>query len=729
MAPVAPQRPGVVLRRERLARTPTIDAVIALIERDERPFVLVGRWGLPEGAAPHERVVLAGSRPARTLAPDADPFDALERASELVAVDRGPDGAVGGGYVGWLGFDASRAVERTLGPQPYRPTPLPTTALAWYDNVLRRDPAGVWWVEALMPADQDDPDAALASLVAGWRDRFDTATATVAAPAVLGTMRPRGGGASAHRAAVAEAIERIRAGELFQANVCLRLDGALDGRLAGLAGAVLTRTDPWYGAWIDHDGDRAIVSASPELFLRRRGRAVTTSPIKGTLPRDPAAGNDPAHDPVATALRDSTKDNAEHVMIVDLMRNDLGRVCDYGSIHADAAPAVEPHAGVWHLVSSVRGTLHAGLGDGRLVRATFPPGSVTGAPKVQAMRVIAAVEGTGREVYTGVHGLLSPVSGLDLAVTIRTLEADGTNAWIGVGGGIVADSVPQAELDEALGKAAAIVSAAGSTVDRGTASTHAAPHIRWPASAASRPDPDAGILETIGVRDGRPQRAPEHLARLRGSAQALGLAVPTGLAEQVDAAAAAGPLDAPERTRGAERTAMHASPGRIRIELRGGRSPDVTFVPFPAVPATGVPLAPVVLPGGLGPHKWRDRTLLAALDPGDGHTALLLDADGAVLEAAWANVWWEDEHGQLCTPALDGRVLPGVARAALLRQLGRRAVQAPPTAYPALAGRPLLLTSARGVTPAYLAETPPQARQRAQLLAVELDALLAGRPR
>ncbi len=114
--------------------------------------------------------------------------------------------------------------------------------------------------------------------------------------------------------------------------MCLRLEGRLDGALAGLVAPVLERTDAWYGAWIDGADGRAILSASPELFLRRREREVTTAPIKGTLPRPDGAITDPALDPVAARLLASAKDQAEHVMIVDLMRNDLGRVCDYGSI-------------------------------------------------------------------------------------------------------------------------------------------------------------------------------------------------------------------------------------------------------------------------------------------------------------------------------------------------------------------------------------------------------------
>ena len=151
-------------------------------------------------------------------------------------------------------------------------------------------------------------------------------------------------------------------------------------------------------------------------------------------------------------------------MIVDLMRNDLGRVAAYGSVHAPEAPEAQPHAGVWHLVSEVGAELAPGHGDAALLRATFPPGSVTGAPKVQALHVISQLEATGREVYTGAIGFASPHAGLELNVAIRTFEAHGDHLWLGAGGGIVADSDPQAELEECLVKARPLIAAIGGTL-------------------------------------------------------------------------------------------------------------------------------------------------------------------------------------------------------------------------------------------------------------------------
>ena len=178
-------------------------------------------------------------------------------------------------------------------------------------------------------------------------------------------------------------------------------------------------------------------------------------------------------------------------MIVDLMRNDLGRVCAYGSVQAGAGPRAEPHPGLWHLVSRVRGRLRPQSATPTLLRATFPPGSVTGAPKVQAMNVIAELERTGREVYTGAIGYVSPLAGLELSVAIRTLELRGRRLWLGAGGGIVADSDPARELEEVLVKARSVAAAIGRPV---VAERRARP-----------PRPRRACSRRCCVRDGRVQ--------------------------------------------------------------------------------------------------------------------------------------------------------------------------------------------------------------------------------
>lgn len=420
--------------RVRLVRRPldstfTPDQALLALRDDARPFALTGEWA--GGRA------LVGSEPVRVLQRGEDPFVVLDDVPD-VEVDGADTGGVGGGWVGWLGYGAAARVERTV-PQPPRPVALPDASWAFYDHLLRLDAEGRWWFEALWS------DGRAAALDA----RADLLRARLAGPPPATAPFRTGPFALApSRAGHAEAVESCRAyiaaGDLYQANLTLRLDAAFTGHAIDLFATGAPALRPPRGAYVG-DAGAQVASFSPELFLARRGRVVVTRPIKGTVART----GDPAQ---RARLQNSAKDAAEHVMIVDLMRNDLGRVSVYGSVRAPAAPRAEAHPGVWHLVSDVTGTLRDDVGDAALLRATFPPGSVTGAPKVKALEVIATLESTGREVYTGAIGFCSPVAGLELSVAIRTFELAGGRVWLGAGGGVVADSDAEAELCEALVK-------------------------------------------------------------------------------------------------------------------------------------------------------------------------------------------------------------------------------------------------------------------------------------
>ncbi|GAC84206.1 aminodeoxychorismate synthase component I [Gordonia paraffinivorans] len=280
------------------------------------------------------------------------------------------------------------------------------------------------------------PDWALAALAEPARVAGAPATARWAAP----RREP-------HLAAIAECLEAIRAGEVYQACVCTRFTGTLTGEpvdfFADLAGA----TVPAKAAFLQGDWG-AVASLSPETFLRRTGNIVSSSPIKGTLP----AHADP------DALSASAKDVAENVMIVDLVRNDLGRIAVTGSVRVPELLAVVPAPGVWHLVSTVEAILRPGTGNDAVLDATFPPASVTGTPKLRAMELLADWEADARGVYCGAIGIAGPDRALDLNVAIRTVEIspDGT-LGLGVGGGITIDSDPLREWQECLDKAASIV--------------------------------------------------------------------------------------------------------------------------------------------------------------------------------------------------------------------------------------------------------------------------------
>src|SRR5690606_1610276 len=252
--------------------------------------------------------------------------------------------------------------------------------------------------------------------------------------------------------AVRACVEAIAAGEIFQANICTRFAVPFHGDPADVFAAGVQRFTPARAAFLTGDWG-ALGSLSPELFLARHGDVVTSSPIKGTLPR-----RGPADDGNAARLRSSAKDVAENVMIVDMARNDLGRVARTGTVTTPALLDVQPHPGVWHLVSDVRAELPPELPNSALLEAAFPPASVTGAPKPRALEIIAELEEAPRDVYCGAIGMVSPIAGLELNVAIRTLELADGQMQLGVGGGVTADSDPEQEWQECLTKASPVLS-------------------------------------------------------------------------------------------------------------------------------------------------------------------------------------------------------------------------------------------------------------------------------
>jgi para-aminobenzoate synthetase component 1 len=250
----------------------------------------------------------------------------------------------------------------------------------------------------------------------------------------------------------AAGVEAVRAaiarGDVYQTNVVQHLSAPFRGDPAGLA-AALAPLRPLHGRPLAGDG-WTIVSASPELFLSRRGDRLVTMPIKGTRP----AGED----------LDDPKDAAEHVMIVDLERNDLSRVCEPGSIRWPELMVQRELAGVEHLVSTVEGRLRPGVGLAEILAATFPGGSVTGAPKVAAVDHIARIEPAGRGASMGALGTVQANGDFDLALTIRTFAVAANRIHLWVGGGIVWDSEPLAEIEESWVKARPLLAAVGGLV-------------------------------------------------------------------------------------------------------------------------------------------------------------------------------------------------------------------------------------------------------------------------
>jgi para-aminobenzoate synthetase component 1 len=256
-------------------------------------------------------------------------------------------------------------------------------------------------------------------------------------------------------AAVQKAREYIIAGDIFQVNLSQRFEADMPIPPYELYRRLRKINPAPFASYMNFDGI-TVVSASPERFLLLQGNMVETRPIKGTRPR----GKDTATDEkLAQELLNSFKDKAEHVMIVDLERNDIGRVCRFGTVRVSELMALEKYATVFHLTSTVQGRLRPGKDAIDLLKATFPGGSISGAPKVRAMEIIDELEPTRRSVYTGSIGYLSFDGNLDLNIVIRTILVKGKKAYFQVGGAVVYDSDPEAEYIETLDKAKALIQA------------------------------------------------------------------------------------------------------------------------------------------------------------------------------------------------------------------------------------------------------------------------------
>ena len=257
---------------------------------------------------------------------------------------------------------------------------------------------------------------------------------------------------------VRRALDYIRDGDIFQAN----LSRAWRGRFARPVPPAtlyrrLRRANPGpFNGLATWEG-RAVVSSSPERLVEVRGREIATRPIAGTRPRGADAGSDRG---LSRELLAHPKERAEHIMLIDLERNDLGRVCEYGSVRADELMVLESYAHVHHIVSSVRGRLREGVTPGQVIRALFPGGTITGCPKVRCMEIIAELEGEARGAYTGSMGYLNHDGSMDLNILIRTVELreDGRFEFR-AGAGIVADSDPGRELEETRAKARGMLAA------------------------------------------------------------------------------------------------------------------------------------------------------------------------------------------------------------------------------------------------------------------------------
>jgi para-aminobenzoate synthetase component 1 len=452
-------------------------AALAAVEGCRRPVLLTSampdhpdaRWSILAWD-PVAEVTFRGGR-AWMMRPGADPsagstsvagdpFDLLRRLLPVDPSARAGDLPFAGGAIGYLGYGLRHAVERLPAGTP-DPLDQPDGWFGFYDGAVVFDHADARVLLVAARADAADRDRRPAARLAEARNRVSGAAARPPIPSgppphvesFAATLR------ADYLDAVRRVLEHIDRGDLYQANLSHRLSCPLGEKPLDLLARLLARNPAPFAAYLD-PGPFQVVSASPERFLSLRGDVARSSPIKGTRPR---GGNEEEDRRLARHLSDSAKDRAENVMIADLVRNDLGKVCVPGSVRAEVLCGLQSFATVHHLVSTLSGRLRPDRDWVDLVRALFPGGSMTGAPKIRAMEVITALEREERGAYSGGIGYVSLDGDLDINIVIRTIVCGAGRAHLRVGGGIVADSDPQAEYVETFDKARALLGALGAT--------------------------------------------------------------------------------------------------------------------------------------------------------------------------------------------------------------------------------------------------------------------------
>lgn len=430
--------------------------------------------------------------------------------------------------------------------------------------------------------------------------------------------------------------DAIHAGDIYQANLTFPLAGSYRGDPVALYSALRPAANAGYGGLI-FDGSHWLLSLSPELFFSLHGDAAKVKPMKGTRPRGPTPDADKA---LAKELAGSVKDKAENLMIVDLMRNDLSRVADAGSVQVDAPFAIESYPTVHQMVSTVRARLSEGKTASDLIRAIFPCGSITGAPKIRAMELISGAERDARGPYCGAIGRIGPDGDAAFNVAIRTLrltpvENERGTAVLGVGSAIVADSQPMDEWRESILKGG---------FARQSSPAHSAPQFDLIETMLFDPESGIELLEL-------------HLERMKSSAAELGFSF----------------------DRHAARNQIHAlcfeleKPSKVRLLAARSGATSLTTSELP-VGASGT-FDCIALPIPVDPADWRLRhkttdrgfyqDALAAAQDADAREAILVRGDGLVTEGSWTNIFVERGETLLTPPASLG-LLPGVLRRSLI---------------------------------------------------------------
>jgi para-aminobenzoate synthetase/4-amino-4-deoxychorismate lyase len=427
-----------------------------------------------------------------------------------------------------------------------------------------------------------------------------------------------------YETALARIRELIAAGDTYQVNYTFPLKATFSGKAENWFRALVAAQGGDHCAYIDA-GRFKILSASPELFFKVKGDCITTRPMKGTRPRGLWHEADAQ---AATDLAASEKDQAENIMIVDLMRNDLGRICEAGSVETSDLYKVERYETLWQMTSTVEGRTKSPIPE--IFQALFPPGSITGAPKGRTMEIIREIETRPRGVYCGAAGWISPKGSAEFNVAIRTVTIDEEqgSASYSVGSGITWDSTPETEYKECLTKAALL----------------------------TRRPPDFSLLESL-YYDGEFHMIDAHLKRLAGSAKFFGMPV------QVERIRS----DLYARAKAWKVTKQSAVKVRLMVARTGAVTVDVSTAPKSSAVLLGFARDHVESANVFLYHKTTCRDLYetALCTRPDCNDVLLWNERGEITESAQANVVFEID-GRLITPPVRAGLLPGTMRAHLL---------------------------------------------------------------
>jgi len=628
-----------------------------------------------------------------------DPLAALRECLRRYAAPGHGEIPFCGGAVGYLSYELCAVLER-IGHRSADDLGLPRMLLGFHDGVLAHDHATGRTYAVANPVHERTAETILAALE---RAVAEAAGCSVPAETV------RGGADPVSNFARAEYLERVRrvreyiaAGDVYQINLTQRFEAPYAGDPYALYRRLRAASPAAMAAYLNC-GDFQVLSASPELLLRLDGREVETRPIKGTRPR----GATPAEDERLRAeLLASEKDRAELLMIVDLSRNDLGRVCETGSVRVDELRRLETLSTVHHLVATVCGRLRTDCDALDAMRAAFPGGSITGAPKIRAMQIIDELETVRRHVYTGAIGWFGFDGDCDLNIAIRTMLCRAGKAYYHVGGGVVWDSEPDAEFQETLDKGRALCAAlngdasgAGSGFRRyalrGDEIVEAAE-----LSVSALGDGfmyGCGLFETIRALGGRPAFLERHVARLQQGAKTLGLELPTNADEWrerlVRLAQANGLGD------GSFKIVRHRDGGGVAefaLARDGGYTAEQRARGF------RVRTAATARAGALHGVKslaYLENIVAKRAAAAEGFDEVVFAGpDGALLEGAVTNLF-AVVGGRVFTAPL-GAILPGVARGVVLELCGARAEERALTRETVAAAEEVFLTNAlMGVMP------------------------------